>query len=81
TRLAALGPQQAELPEGVLRAHTFHYSRTDTSLAPMLQARRQRLGEMQDGGEAVYRIKRLTASYLHFYFPSAPETVAALFLP
>lgn len=80
-RLAALGAQQANLPEGSLRAHTFHYSKAHTTLAPLLHAQRHRMDTLQDGGEAVYRVKRLTASYLHFYFPSAAETVAALFLP
>jgi len=37
-----------------------------------------------DGGpanEAVYRRARLTASFVHFYFPSAPEAALRLFLP
>jgi len=80
-RLAALGPQQADLPEGPLRGHTFHYSQADTPLPPLLRARRHRGDELQDGGEAVYRRHRLTASYLHFYFPSNLEATAALFLP
>lgn len=75
-RLAALGLQSAELPEGHLRGHTFHHSRSETTLAPLLRAR------TPDGreGEAVYRSGRLTASYVHFYFPSNPEAVARLFL-
>jgi cobyrinic acid a,c-diamide synthase len=31
--------------------------------------------------EAVYRIGRLTASYIHLYMPSNPAAAAALFLP
>ena len=31
-------------------------------------------------GEAIYRRQRLTASYLHFYFPSCPAAAAGLFL-
>ncbi|MHB9119450.1 MAG: cobyrinate a,c-diamide synthase [Burkholderiales bacterium] len=77
TRLAALGTQSAELPEGRLSGHTFHYSKCATPLAPLARA--------QDGegreGEAVYRLGRLTASYLHFYFPSQAEAAAGLFLP
>jgi len=75
-RLAALGLQSAGLPEGLLRGHTFHHSRSETSLAPLLRAR------TPDGreGEAVYRRGRLTASYVHFYFPSNPEATARLFL-
>ena len=29
-------------------------------------------------GEAIYRVGRTTASYVHFYFPSNPAAVAAL---
>ena len=74
-RLAALGTQFAELPEGELSGHTFHYSRSKTSLTPLCRARPQRGGE----GEAIYRRQRLTASYVHFYFPSNPLATAKLF--
>jgi len=75
-RLAGLGMQEVALPEGVLRGHTFHYSKTETDLAPLC------LSEHPGGraGEAVYRQRRLTASYMHLYFPSNPEAVARLFL-
>ena len=74
-RLAALGTQFADLLEGRLAAHTFHYSRAETPLAPLLRA------HTPEGraGEAVFRQGRLTATYLHFYFPSNPGAVAALF--
>jgi cobyrinic acid a,c-diamide synthase len=74
-RLAALGLQVAELTEGRLSGHTFHYSNSETPLAPTLRARRPDGGE----GEAIYRLGRLTASYVHFWFPSNPAAVAALF--
>ncbi|MDO8933227.1 MAG: cobyrinate a,c-diamide synthase [Rhodocyclaceae bacterium] len=76
-RLAALGMQVADLPEGRLQGHTFHYSGAETTLAPLAQA------QTPDGrpGEAIYRQGRLTASYVHFYFPSNPEAVARLLLP
>lgn len=75
-RLAALGHQEVLLPEGTLRGHTFHYSRSETDLAPLTRAARP------DGreGEAIYRRNRLTASYVHFYFPSNPTATAKLFL-
>ncbi len=73
-RLAALGMQLTELPEGRLTGHTFHYSRIETPLAPTLHARRPDGGE----GEPIYRVGRLTASYVHFWFPSNPAAVAAL---
>ncbi|HUD29764.1 MAG TPA: cobyrinate a,c-diamide synthase [Novosphingobium sp.] len=74
-RLSALGMQQVELECGTLRGHTFHYSRLDTPLKPRARA------STPDGraGEAIYRHGSLTASYMHFYFPSAPAAAAALF--
>jgi cobyrinic acid a,c-diamide synthase len=80
-RLTALGGQEADLPEGTLRGHTFHYSKTETSLTPLTHARRQRPLAGKTEGEAIYRTRRLTASYVHFYFPSNPAAAAALFLP
>lgn len=77
-RLAGLGLQSVVLPEGALRGHTFHYSRIETSLAPIAHGVPRRHGS---AGEAVYRSGRLTASYLHLYFPSNPQAAAGLFLP
>lgn len=76
-RLAALGSQRVELAEGALRGHTFHHSSCETSLVPAAQASRP------DGqsGEPVWRRQRLTASYIHFYFPSNPLAVVGLFRP
>lgn len=77
-RLSALALQSAELPQGTLRGHTFHYSRLQTQLAASAR------GVCPNGGaasEAVYQQQRLTASYIHFYFPSNPGAVARLFLP
>jgi cobyrinic acid a,c-diamide synthase len=78
SKLVSLGMQGVELPEGELRGHTFHHSRLDTPLPPLAQGRRQRDGQP---GEAVYRVGRLTASYLHLYFASNLEATARLFLP
>ncbi len=74
-RLCALGMQSVVFPEGRINGHTFHYSRTETALAPFVRALRADGGE----GEAVYRLRCLTASYVHLYFPSAPQAVARLF--
>ncbi len=73
-----LGMQAAPLPEGELRGHTFHHSRLETPLAPLTHGVRQR-GERP--GEAIYRIGRFTASYLHLYFPGNPRAAARLFAP
>jgi cobyrinic acid a,c-diamide synthase len=77
-RLAGLGPQGLDTPQGVLRGHTFHYSRLDTDVAPMAHTMKHPSGIQ---GEALYRAGSLTASYFHAYFPSNPAAVAALFLP
>ncbi|MDO8207158.1 MAG: cobyrinate a,c-diamide synthase [Gallionella sp.] len=77
-RLSALALQSAALPQGTLRGHTFHYSKIETALIPVAR------GVCPNGGEtreAVYQQQRLTASYIHFYFPSDPIAVASLFLP
>jgi len=77
-RLAALALQTAELPEGSLRGHTYHHSLTSTSLTPLARGVSPNGGR---GAEAVYRQGRLTASYIHFYFPSNPAAAAALLDP
>jgi cobyrinic acid a,c-diamide synthase len=74
-RLAALGTQFVDLPEGRLAGHTFHYSKSETPLLPLVRAQTASGRE----GEAIYRQQRLTASYVHFYFPSNPVAVASLF--
>jgi cobyrinic acid a,c-diamide synthase len=75
-KLAGLGMQSAPLPEGTLTAHTFHHSKMETSLEPTVHGVRQRGTQP---GEAIYRQGRLTASYLHLYFPSNARATAALF--
>ena len=77
-RLAALALQAVELPEGVLRGHTYHHSLTSTELQPIARGVSPNGGR---GSEAVYRQGRMTASYVHFYFPSNPAAVAGLFAP
>lgn len=78
TRLAALALQEIKLPEGTLRGHTFHHSTLDCELEPLA---RGECPNYKRTAEAVYRIGRLTASYIHLYFPGDPAAVAALFLP
>ncbi len=78
-RLQGLGLQAAPLPEGELRGHTFHHTRAVVGLDPLTHCQRAREGGSP--GEAVYRDGRLTATYLHAWFPSNPEAVARLFVP
>ncbi len=75
-RLAALGMQTVDLPAGRLNGHTFHHSLSQTPLSPWCHARRAGTEEV---GEAIYRVGRMMASYVHFYFPSHPAATAALF--
>jgi cobyrinic acid a,c-diamide synthase len=77
-KLAALALQGVTLPEGSLRGHSFHYSQMQTGMAPIARATCPNGGPLQ---EPVYRSGRLTASYLHLYFPSNPVAVAQLFQP
>lgn len=78
TRLANLGLHSAGLPEGTLRGHTFHHSRAEIDCIPLTQSVAAR---HHGTPEAIYRRGRLTASYMHFYFPSNPEAAMRLFLP
>ena len=71
------GMQTATLPEGDIRAHAHHRSRVDTTLTPVAFGRRQR---HPAPGEAIYREKYLTATYLHLFFPSNPQAIAHVFL-
>ncbi len=75
-RLAGIGPQGLETPQGVLRGHTFHYSTLTTSEIPAAHTVKHPGGAT---GEAVYRVGSLTASYFHAWFPSCPPAVAAMF--
>ncbi|WP_439134349.1 cobyrinate a,c-diamide synthase [Pseudomaricurvus sp.] len=70
------GMQTAVLPEGDVRGHAHHRSLSHQTPEPMSYGRRQR---HPAPGEALYRQKGLTASYLHLFFPSNPVAVAALF--
>ncbi|HEX2012811.1 MAG TPA: cobyrinate a,c-diamide synthase [Roseateles sp.] len=76
-RLAGLGLQAIDWPEGSLRGHTFHYSSFDTPLEPIARASNPNGGK---AAEALYQQGSLRASYLHHYFPSNPQAVAAFFL-
>lgn len=75
--LQAIGYHTAPLPGGNLRGHTFHHSVIATELVPSAHT------ESAHGsrGEAIYRRKRLVASYFHGYFPSNPRAAAQLFQP
>ena len=70
------GMQSAPLPEGEIRAHAHHRSRSENTPDPIAHGKRQR---HPAPGESIYREKGLTASYLHLFFPSNLAATAALF--
>lgn len=76
-RLAALGMQAVELPEGSLRGHSFHYAQATVEATPLAVASNPHGGPT---AEKVYRRGRMTASFVHFYFPSNPDAACRLFL-
>ena len=78
-RVQGIGLQAAPLPEGEIRGHTFHHSRAEVGLEPIAHGIRAR--DRGSAAEAVYRQGRLTATYLHAWFPSNPEAVVELFRP
>ena len=71
------GMQTAPLPEGDIRGHAHHRSRSDNTPEPVAQGIRQR---HPAPGESIYRVGQLTASYLHLFFPSNARAIADLFL-
>ena len=75
-RLAGLGSQGLPTAQGMLRGHTFHYSKLETALEPAAHTIKH---PSAVPGEAWYRVGSLAASYFHAYFPSNPAAVAALF--
>lgn len=77
-KLAALALQGVALPQGEVRGHSFHYSSAEIKLTPVAQAHCPNNGPLSEG---VYQHKRITASYIHFYFPSNPAAIVPLFLP
>ena len=76
-RLQALAMQAVTLDQGELRGHTFHHSLLHTEEPVWMRARTLHGG----AGEALFRRGRLTATYLHLYWPSSPAAAASLFLP
>mgnify|MGYP001078183038 FL=1 len=72
------GMQTAIFPEGEVRAHAHHRSRSFNMPEALSHGRRQR---HPAPGEAMYRHNNLNASYLHLFFPSNPKAISCLFNP
>ncbi|MFC0711102.1 cobyrinate a,c-diamide synthase [Azorhizophilus paspali] len=77
-KLAALALQEVELNGERLRGHSYHHSTLACALTPIAHGE---CPNYRRTAEAVYRRGRLTASYIHFYLPSAPRAAAALLRP
>ena len=77
SRLQSLALQSARFEAGELRGHSFHHSRLTTPVSPALYGHTQR----GTPGEAVFQHRKLTATYIHFYWPSNPRAAAQLFRP
>ncbi|MBJ7536741.1 cobyrinate a,c-diamide synthase [Marinomonas transparens] len=71
------GMQTAVIPQGEIRGHAHHRSRSANTPEPVGHGRRQR---HPAPGEAIYQQQGLTASYLHLFFPSNLDVTAKIFL-
>ncbi len=78
TKGGCQGMQSAELPEGVLRGHAHHRTKSEDTLPAIAFGKRIK---HPAPGEPVIRSRGLTASYLHFYFPSNLAATISLFSP
>ena len=79
SRLGGLGMQQLVLDTGLLRGHTFHYTRLETAMLVRTRSSRPGAAVQPDRGEALYEHGSVRASYFHAWFPSNPAAVAGLF--
>ncbi|WP_348761658.1 cobyrinate a,c-diamide synthase [uncultured Salinisphaera sp.] len=70
------GMQTAPLPEGDIRGHAHHRTRTEAGPVPIAHGRRAR---HPAPGEPIVRDRGLTATYLHLFFGANPPAVARLF--
>ncbi|MBB3033611.1 cobyrinate a,c-diamide synthase [Alteriqipengyuania lutimaris] len=74
SRLGGLGLQECRWSGGTMRGHAFHYSRMETQMEPFARSRNPNGGS----DEAIYRLGSLLASYVHLYFRSDPNALAAI---
>ncbi|AZG73299.1 cobyrinate a,c-diamide synthase [Shewanella livingstonensis] len=76
-KLQGIGILQVSIADELLKGHCFHYSTSDIKLQPIATAiSTGRFGS----SEAVYQHGSVIASYVHWYFASAPQVVANWFL-
>jgi len=77
-KLAHLGLHKISLFDGVLRGHSYHYSKAEIDCVPVAHSEPSRPGRQS---EAFYKVGSVNASYLHVYFASCPQAAIRLFLP
>lgn len=77
-RLVTLAMQEVALEGGRLRGHSYHHSHMTCTLTPIAHGECPNYRRTR---EPLYQVGRLTASYIHFYLPSAPRAAAALLAP
>lgn len=70
------GMQSAMLPEGEVRGHAHHRSRSEQQGEPIAFGKRI---SHPAPGEPIFRSRGLTTSYLHLYFPSNRSAMIELF--
>jgi cobyrinic acid a,c-diamide synthase len=75
-RLSNLGFLYASTPQGKLRGHTFHYSKSEITLEPAFYCNRAKEGTPL---EPFYQKHSLSATYAHFYFNSCLSATANFF--
>jgi len=71
----SIGLQSYSIMDGELRGHSFHHSNVQTSMAHHSMAIRAN----GTTGEPIYRLGKITLSYMHFYFASHPIAIVLLF--
>jgi len=78
SRFSALALQEVSVNNHLIRGHTYHHSILETTKESIAVATNPNGNHTH---EAVYQQNRLTASYIHFYFPSNSSLIAELFSP
>lgn len=76
-KLTNLGLASASFGDESLRGHSFHYSSIESDDTPFTHSQPARNSGRQ---ELIFHREGLTASFIHWYFPSNPALTARLFL-
>jgi cobyrinic acid a,c-diamide synthase len=75
-KLQGIGIVKADIGGQLINGHCFHYSTSHMALTPIGMAKSTcRFGSQ----EPIYQMGAIIASYVHWYFPSAPQLAASWF--